>query len=419
MKTFGAEFKNEWWKDLFQVAFRIFDVMKLAEEQNEKREWMRTTCNHALYAVVDVFTQYYPVLSTILLTNIYEQLYWCAQQENEQLARSAINCLENLLFLNGSKFTVQMWNETIILISNIFNITLPHSLLTWEPDDVLNTFVIPNGENYQACNDGTHQVVFNSSSNDVLFTILLVRCVVQLELVDAVSSIIFGQESIKKDEMSIKALSSTTAKVESGSKSAEQKLPNGDFKYEVVDNVENETSESEDEGLYKYIEVDHLIQLVECLLDSHILAQKFNGNNAQRTLLWKAGFKGRSKPNLLRQETRSVRTAINILYRLYIDIGRTSVQQKTNIKLKLLRVVEDALNYYSELKSEQHRQAWIPVIHLLLEKTDAFSPAQFVDLGQDYALNMCRLVECEMREDLRIILSRVIRKTISINYATV
>lgn len=35
MKTFGTEFKNEWWKDLFQVAFRIFDVMKLAEEQNE------------------------------------------------------------------------------------------------------------------------------------------------------------------------------------------------------------------------------------------------------------------------------------------------------------------------------------------------------------------------------------------------
>lgn len=35
MKTFGTEFKNEWWEDLFQVAFRIFDVMKLAEEQNE------------------------------------------------------------------------------------------------------------------------------------------------------------------------------------------------------------------------------------------------------------------------------------------------------------------------------------------------------------------------------------------------
>uniref|UniRef100_A0A8R1TUZ9 SEC7 domain-containing protein n=1 Tax=Onchocerca volvulus TaxID=6282 RepID=A0A8R1TUZ9_ONCVO len=420
MKTFGTEFKNEWWKDLFQVAFRIFDVMKLAEEQNEKREWMRTTCNHALYAVVDVFTQYYPVLSTILLTNIYEQLYWCAQQENEQLARSAINCLESLLLLNGSKFTVQMWNETIILIANIFNITLPHSLLTWEPDNVLNAFIISNGETYQGSNNGPHQIVVNSRNSDALFTTLLVRCVVQLELVDAVSSIIFGQESMKKDEARANALLiSSTTKPESGGEFMEQKLPNGDFKQKLVGVVENSTVENTDEGLYKYIEVDHLLRLVECLLDSHILAQKFNGNNAQRTLLWKAGFKGRSKPNLLRQETHSVRTALNILYRLYIDVGRTSVHQKTSIKVKLLRIVENALDYYADLKSEQHRQAWIPVIHLLLEKTDAFSSAQLIDLGQGYALNMCGLVECEMREDLRIILSRVIRKTISINYATV
>lgn len=46
---------------------------------------------------------------------------------------------------------------------------------------------------------------------------------------------------------------------------------------------------------------------------------------------------GRSKPNLLRQETRSVRTALNILYRLYDDVGKTSVQQKTKVKMKLLR----------------------------------------------------------------------------------
>ncbi|EJW85176.1 hypothetical protein WUBG_03917, partial [Wuchereria bancrofti] len=255
--------------------------------------------------------------------------------------------------------------------------------------------------------------------NDALFTTLLVRCVVQLELVDAVNSIIFGQESVKKDEAKANAVLSTVSQPESCSKPTGQELRNGGFKQEVVDNVESGALESTDGGLYKYIEVDHLMRLIECLLDSHTLAQKFNGNNTQRTLLWKAGFKGRSKPNLLRQETRSVRTALNILYRLYIDTGKTSVQQKINIKMKLLRVVENILDYYSELKSEQHRQAWIPVVHLLLEKTDAFCSTQLIDLGQDYAITMCRLVECEMREDLRIILSRVIRKTININYTVV
>lgn len=35
MKTYGHDFKPHWWKDLFQVTFRIFDIMKLPEQQTE------------------------------------------------------------------------------------------------------------------------------------------------------------------------------------------------------------------------------------------------------------------------------------------------------------------------------------------------------------------------------------------------
>jgi len=41
---------------------------------------MTTTCNHALYAIVDVFTQYYDVLSGVLSVQLYDQLKWCVQQ---------------------------------------------------------------------------------------------------------------------------------------------------------------------------------------------------------------------------------------------------------------------------------------------------------------------------------------------------
>lgn len=54
-----------------------------------------------------------------------------------------------------------------------------------------------------------------------------------------------------KTEVSV--VSSATTKPESGGKRAEQKLPNGDFNYEVVVNVEDGILESTDEGLYKYI----------------------------------------------------------------------------------------------------------------------------------------------------------------------
>lgn len=41
---------------------------------------MTTTCNHALYAIVDVFTQYFDELADVLLKDLYHQLVWCVQQ---------------------------------------------------------------------------------------------------------------------------------------------------------------------------------------------------------------------------------------------------------------------------------------------------------------------------------------------------
>ena len=60
-----------------EKSSRIFDQMKLPELQVEKSDWFATTCNHALFAVCDVFTQYYDVLAPTLLTEVYEQLLWC------------------------------------------------------------------------------------------------------------------------------------------------------------------------------------------------------------------------------------------------------------------------------------------------------------------------------------------------------
>jgi brefeldin A-inhibited guanine nucleotide-exchange protein len=86
---------------------------------------MLTTCNLALYSIIDVFTYYYDELAPNLLTNIYKQFYLCVQLGSEQLARSAINCFENLVASNGAKFERHMWEETVKLISDIFKCTTP------------------------------------------------------------------------------------------------------------------------------------------------------------------------------------------------------------------------------------------------------------------------------------------------------
>ena len=41
---------------------------------------MTTTCNHALYAIVDVFTQYFEQLSDVLLDDMCTHLIWCVKQ---------------------------------------------------------------------------------------------------------------------------------------------------------------------------------------------------------------------------------------------------------------------------------------------------------------------------------------------------
>ena len=41
---------------------------------------MTTTCNHALYAIMDVFSQYFEVLAPVLLDDVLQQLKWCVKQ---------------------------------------------------------------------------------------------------------------------------------------------------------------------------------------------------------------------------------------------------------------------------------------------------------------------------------------------------
>lgn len=35
MKSYGHTFERHWWQDLFRIVFRIFDNMKLPEQQME------------------------------------------------------------------------------------------------------------------------------------------------------------------------------------------------------------------------------------------------------------------------------------------------------------------------------------------------------------------------------------------------
>lgn len=343
VKTYGNTFKVHWWKDLFNILFRIFDNMKLPEQHTEKAEWMTTTCNHALYAIVDVFTQYFDVLGPLLLEDLYFQLHWCVQQDNEQLARSGTNCLENLVISNGHKFNDEIWNKTCQCSLDIFNSTLPTALLTWKPDKSLP--LEQNGDIAVRQGILKNSIVESKQNSDLmLFRGLMIKAAVQLELIQTIDNIVFYPATSRKEDAETLALVAA----------------------DMTGNGSLTESQREEQGMYSLLSSKHLLLFTDCLLQSHRFAKCFNLNQEQRNLLWRAGYKGSVKPNLLKQETQSLACCLRILFKMYADENRQ--EQWCTIEKKLILVCKEALDYFLKLESEAHRDAWTSLLLLIMTR---------------------------------------------------
>uniref|UniRef100_A0A8C2PPA9 ADP-ribosylation factor guanine nucleotide-exchange factor 1 (brefeldin A-inhibited) n=1 Tax=Cyprinus carpio TaxID=7962 RepID=A0A8C2PPA9_CYPCA len=409
MKTYGHTYEKHWWQDLFRIVFRIFDNMKLPEQQTEKAEWMTTTCNHALYAISDVLTQYFESLSDVLLDDILSQLYWCVQQDNEQLARSGTNCLENVVILNGEKFNPETWDKTCNCMLDIFKTTIPHMLLTWRPagtegdhvtqldsDKQLDSIsqksvdIQTRSDDQQSVNsmekalaDNRRQSQFSVASEvqeQRLFAALLIKCVVQLELIQTIDNIVFFPATSRKEDAENFAAAQRDA---------------------LGADVHVDT---QDQGMYRYLTSEQLFKLLDCLLESHRFAKAFNSNNEQRTALWKAGFKGKSKPNLLKQETSSLACGLRILFRMYTDQSRQDAWEE--VQRRLLNVCSDAVAYFLTLTSESHREAWTNLLLLFLTKVLKISDDRFKAHASRYYPLLCEIMQFDLIPELRAILRK-------------
>lgn len=434
VKTHGDAFKSHWWKDLFQVLFRIFDNMKLPEQHTEpsaelaanleKAEWMTTTCNHALYAIVDVFTQYFDTLGPLLLEDLYSQLHWCVQQDNEQLARSGTNCLENLVISNGLKFTGETWDKTCQCMVDIFTATIPNSLLTWKPPDAIgkesDMDIIMSSNDTSQFESSVSAIVSgkqpgilkrsNSSHSEIsiasnsteetksskitslnsenkLFSGLLIKCIVQLELIQTIDNIVFYPATSRKEDQENLALAQA------------------DIIHATTPLSSSIISEQTEElGMYCHLSSEHLFLLTDCLLQSHRFAKAFNSNHEQRNLLWKAGFKGSVKPNLLKQETQSLACVLRILFKMYADENRQEAWPL--IQERLIEVCREALEYFLCLQSESHRDAWTCLLLLVLNRIFKMTDERFAAHASSYYPLLCEIMCFDLKPELRSVLRR-------------
>lgn len=131
----------------------------------------------------------------------------------------------------------------------------------------------------------------------------------------------------------------------------------------VISIGEQSECQREEQGMYSYLNTTHLMKFVDCLIESHRFAKNFNQNQEQRNILWKSGFKGSVKPNLLKQETQSLACVLRILFKMYSDENRQEDWSK--VETRLINVCKEALEYFFSLQSEPHRDAWTSLLLLV------------------------------------------------------
>lgn len=394
VKTYGSSFRPHWWQDLFQIIFRIFDNMKLPERHNEKAEWMTTTCNHALYAIVDVFTQYYDVLGNLLLDDLFVQLHWCVQQDNKQLARSGTNCLENLVISNGTKFSTETWDKTCQCMLDIFRTTLPATLLTWKPNK--------DGGVHQEPVSGQEDAD-TRSKDEVLFNSLKIKCVVQLELIQTIDNIVFFPATSRKEDA--ENLAAAQAEVVPPAQQAGSVGGSGQLEQRFARSLSlDQQQQQEEQGMYSFLTSAQLLQLVDCLLESHRFAKAFNSDSEQRNLLWRAGFRGNVKPNLLTQEAQSLACVLRILFRMYRDEGRQEAWH--TVQDRLIGVCREALEYYLALATESHRESWDSLLLLFLTRVQRLDDERFRAHASVYYPYLCELTCMEVKPAIRAVLRK-------------
>ncbi|CAL2032486.1 unnamed protein product [Caenorhabditis brenneri] len=121
LEIHGLDFQSEWWNDVFDIVLRNFDPSKVDDFGDDKKEWMSTTCNYAMPKVIEIFSKYFSRLDDSTISIVYKHFGILIRQDCEEMSRSAICCLESLIFRNGERFTVAMWEQTLSLIQNLLS----------------------------------------------------------------------------------------------------------------------------------------------------------------------------------------------------------------------------------------------------------------------------------------------------------
>ncbi|UZJ52020.1 hypothetical protein CBS101457_001340 [Exobasidium rhododendri] len=337
LKKYGTTFRLDFWDTVCQeVLFPIFAVLRSRSDvtkfstQEDMSVWLSTTMIQALRNLIDLWTFYFQTLER-LLPGLLDLLCACICQENDTLARIGTSCLQNLLENNVRKLSEQRWSQ------------------------VVDTFVL----------------LFRTTTASQLFDPALRSEQVAMSPSASRSSIPMAEAQTTGGEVQVQALPSPSDDSGAAAVATPALMTQSErrriFKQIIVKCVLQlllieTTNELLSKGLvYDLIPSKELLRLTGVLENSFKFSRKFNSDKELRTALWKVGFM-RQLPNLLKQESSSASTLMNVLTRMHRD---TRGRMKVAVGEKLIPLSQDILISYLPLDVETQARnitAWTPVV---------------------------------------------------------
>ncbi|WVQ96796.1 hypothetical protein IAU59_003903 [Kwoniella sp. CBS 9459] len=377
LKTHGQGFSVEFWNTVCQqVLFPIFAVLRAKSDVRFKSAedmsvWLSTTLISALRDLINLYTVYFEVLQRYL-DGLLDILVACICQENDTLARIGTSCFQQLLEQNVKKLSPEKWMSIVSAFVQLFKTTTAFQLF----DPVLHSEVEPTGNVDEAdapfqkfvapaplepATDSSTVLppTISYSEQRRIFKQIIVKCVLQLLLIETT------HELLQNDEV------------------------------------------------YNTIPAEHLLRFMGVLDDSWKFARKFNANKDLRMKLWKVGFM-KQLPNLLKQESSSAATLINVLLRMYRDPREAHRATRSGVLERLVPLATEIIKDFIALDPETQPRniaAWTPVVTDILKgcygfEEDAFDShiPTFYPLVTDI---LVKEVSAEMRLSVRDYLRRV------------
>lgn len=479
LTTHGDSFDTEFWDTICRkLLFPTFVVLKSRSEmarfntQDDMSVWLSTTMIQALRNMIALLTHYFDTLGH-MLDGFLELLTTCINQENDTVSRIGSSCLQQLIQENVEKFEDHHWSAVVDTIQHLFELTTASELFGdySDLDESLNDQGkdIANGtsENYKGHRPTASVASTTSTSGKEAaltgqeisgpkrqfstdynhtrqkrFRKTIVKCILQLLMIDTVDDILQKQETIDADR---------------------EPNTNGPPSAMVI---RRQTKVSGTE-IYEKIPVGHLLRILVLLRKSFIFAHRFNNNKELRTNLWRLGFM-KQLPNLLKQETLSAHVYISVLFRLFNDheklypesatgnekldkpivvekydidypskiVEREAEAQKhgnksddpaepkeyititTQSELKaylskeLMPMMAQLLAIYDRLEPNDARanQAWTPVVFCILEGLIALPRVEFSDVIEDLYPGILGIMNRDMSPSLRIALQGTLKR---------